>query len=107
MERPEILTELLALNITYVAAEVSGSGDSGWVDTINYKSGLLEAAAPSQALNTACETFLFNCLDAIIPGFVNDEGGYGQLEWDTFNDQVQITGGTYYTETDEFEPVTI
>jgi len=105
--REEVKASLLALNITKVVADISGSGDSGWVDLIKFYAGEEEFADVSKDLIDSSEQFVFNCLDSIIPGFVNNDGGFGMVEWDTFNDIVTVNGGTYYTETYEFDEVTM
>jgi len=105
--RAVVKGSLLALNITKVTAEISGGGDSGWIDRISFYAGEEEFTDVPTDLKNKSEEFVFQCLDGVIPGFVNNEGGFGDVEWDTFNDVIAVNGGTYYIETEYFAEVTL
>ena len=95
--RANLLVELRALGVTLIEIQYEGYGDSGNVEDVTLTPATLKLA---HDLNLRIETFGWDFAYALNPGFENNEGGYGSLEWNLETDKINVSHSNRYVESD-------
>lgn len=95
--RANLLVELRALGVTLIEIQYEGYGDSGNVEDVTLTPATLKLA---HDLNLRIETFGWDFAYALNPGFENNEGGYGSLEWNLEADKINVCHSNRYVESD-------
>ena len=94
--RKGLIKILRNLKITNVTAQYCGGGDSGEVYQIEVK--------PEQDLasnlNENLIDFLWEVAYSANPGFENNDGGEGSVDWDIIADSITVEHGQHYQETE-------
>jgi hypothetical protein len=95
-ERKKALDQALeAEGVTEVYMTYSGSGDSGDIDTLNFK-----GATPPDDLHAKVETFLWDFLESVEAGWEINDGGEGEISWEV-GTTLTVEHKTFYMQTDE------
>lgn len=95
--RANLLVELRALGVTLIEIQYEGYGDAGNVEDVTPTPTTIKLAYD---LNRRVETFGWDFAYALNPGFENNEGGYGSLEWNLETDKINVSHSTRYVESD-------
>ncbi len=95
--RANLLVELRALGVTLIEIQYEGYGDSGNVEDVTPTPATIKLAYD---LNLRAETFGWDFAYALNPGFENNEGGYGSLEWNLETDKINVSHSNRYVESD-------
>lgn len=95
--RANLLAELRALGITLIEIQYDGYGDSGNVEDVTPTPATIKLAYD---LNERIETFGWDFAYALNPGFENNEGGYGSLEWNLETDKINVSHSNRYVDSD-------
>ena len=98
--RAALLTELRALGVALLEVQYEGYGDSGNVEDVTPTPTEIKLDTD---LNRRVEDFAWDFAYALNPGFENNEGGYGSLEWNLQNDKITISHSNRYVESDTTE----
>lgn len=105
-ELKQIGAELFLLGVARVVGEYSGEGDSGDMETISYFDINNEPVKSNKKITEHKEQ-LIQCLWQFIPsGFENNEGGFGEVDFEIAQNRVMCKHNeriteTNYTETEE------
>ena len=95
--RANLLVELRALGVSLIEIQYEGYGDSGNVKDVTPTPTTIKLAYD---LNLRVETFGWDFAYALNPGFENNEGGYGSLEWNLEADKINVCHSNRYVESD-------
>ncbi len=95
--RANLLVELRALGITLIEIQYEGYGDSGNVEDVTPTPATIKLA---EDLVQRVESFGWDFAYALNPGFENNEGGYGSLEWNLETDKINVCHSNRYVESD-------
>ena len=98
--RAALLTELRGLGVTGLDVQYEGYGDSGNVEDVTPSPLAIKLESE---VNRRVEDFAWDFAYALNPGFENNEGGYGSLEWNLQNDKITISHSNRYVESDTTE----
>lgn len=98
--RAALLTELRALGVTLLEVQYEGYGDSGNVEDVTPTPTEIKLESE---VNRRVEDFAWDFAYALNPGFENNEGGYGSLEWNLETDKITISHSNRYVESDTTE----
>ena len=98
--RAALLTELRALGVALLEVQYEGYGDSGNVEDVTPTPTEIKLDTD---LNRRVEDFAWDFAYALNPGFENNEGGYGSLEWNLETDKITISHSNRYVESDTTE----
>ena len=94
-ERKELRRRLLTAGIERVEAEYDGYADSGCVGDI-----VTTPECPLGDLEQALVEFVWGFAYDRHPGFENNEGGEGMLNWDVIEDTISLDHANRYVELD-------
>jgi uncharacterized protein DUF6878 len=83
--RAELAQQLRKLGIEMVTAEYNGSGDGGQIETPEFGS----VKVPS-VMVTDVENFFYELLEDLYSGWDNNEGAFGQFEWNVKDDRINL-----------------
>lgn len=103
--RDRLLNYLDALGIKRLVVQYSGSGDSGQTDDINTEPAkrdlLLDELFEDteKSLKEILDEFTWQAIEEHEGGFYNNEGGYGEVVFDTKNRTVTMEHNNYVQET--------
>lgn len=89
-DRKTLLADLIRNGFSKVEATFEGSGDEGWFDWIAVD-GLNAERHETGKLGS----FLHEVVNSVMPGWGDNEGGGGVIEWNLKADKISITGGSY------------
>jgi len=95
--RANLLVELRALGVILIEIQYEGYGDAGNVEDATPAPSTIKLAYD---LNLRVETFGWDFAYALNPGFENNEGGYGSLEWNIETDKINVCHSNRYVESD-------
>ncbi|MFG6588982.1 DUF6878 family protein [Sulfitobacter sp. MOLA879] len=100
--RAALLTELRALGVTNIEVQYEGYGDSGNVEDVVVSPDTITL---KEDLRRRVEDFGWDFAYALSPGFENNEGGYGELNWAIEADKIDVSHSNRYiaSETTEHE----
>ena len=98
--RAALVTELRALDVTRIAVQYEGYGDSGNVEDVVVTPDTITL---TEELRRRVEDFGWDFAYALIPGFENNEGGYGELTWSLEADKIDVSHSNRYIETNTTE----
>ena len=98
--RTALFMELRALGVTLLEVQYEGYGDSGNVEDVTPTPTEIKLDTD---LNRRVEDFAWDFAYALNPGFENNEGGYGSLEWNLETDKITISHSNRYVESDTTE----
>jgi hypothetical protein len=89
--RAELLAQLRGLSVTQLTITYSGSGDSGQIDDWTWESLIPHKELDEDdELNEKVCDFGWELVSACgHSGFENNEGGDGEIVWDTIKDEIQ------------------
>lgn len=103
--RDRLLNYLDALGIKRLTVQYSGSGDSGQTDDISTepekRNLLLDELFEDteKSLKEILDEFTWQAIEEHEGGFYNNEGGYGEVVFDTKNRTVTMEHNNYVQET--------
>ena len=103
--RDRLLNYLDALGIKRLVVQYSGSGDSGQTDDINTEPAkrdlLLDELFEDteKSLKEILDEFTWQAIEEHEGGFYKNEGGYGEVVFDTKNRTVTMEHNNYVQET--------
>ena len=103
--RDRLLNYLDALGIKRLVVQYSGSGDSGQTDDISTepekRNLLLDELFEDteKSLKEILDEFTWQAIEEHEGGFYNNEGGYGEVVFDTKNRTVTMEHNNYVQET--------
>lgn len=95
--RANLLVELRALGVTLIEIQYEGYGDAGNVEDVTPTPTTIRLAYD---LNLRVEVFGWDFAYALNPGFENNEGGYGSIEWNLGTDKINVCHSNRYVESD-------
>ena len=98
--RATLLSELRTLGVTNIEVQYEGYGDSGNVEDVVVNPDTITL---TEDLRRRIEDFGWDFAYALIPGFENNEGGYGELTWAIQADQIDVSHSNRYIETNTTE----
>ena len=98
--RTALFMELRALGVTLLEVQYEGYGDSGNVEDVTPSPLAIKLESE---VNRRVEDFAWDFAYALNPGFENNEGGYGSLEWNLETDKITISHSNRYVESDTTE----
>ena len=87
--RAELVRQLRKLGVEMVTAEYNGDGDSGQIETPDFGS----EKVPSGVV-TDVEYLFYEVLEDLYAGWENNEGGFGQFEWNVKDDRISLVHNT-------------
>jgi len=87
--RTELLKQLQELGVESVAAEYSGSGDEGQVETPEF--GPVDV--PHDVV-TAVESLFYEVLEELYGNWEDNAGAFGQFIWNVGNDRLDLVHNT-------------
>jgi hypothetical protein len=93
--RAELAKQLRKLNVDWVYAYYDGCGDSGQIETLEFK-----PVTPG-ALETEVKDLFYEVLADHYAGWELDEGSYGHFEWDVKEDTINLEHSTRTEMTEE------
>jgi uncharacterized protein DUF6878 len=91
--RPELVEQLRKLGVETVTAEYNGSGDDGQIEDPQFGS-----AEISRGLIEATIYFFYDVLEDQFSGWENNDGGFGQFNWDVKADRIDLVHNTNFTD---------
>ena len=100
--RANLLVELRALGITQIEIRYEGYGDEGNVEDVAPTPTTLKLAYD---LNLRVESFGWDFAYALNPGFENNEGGYGSIEWNIESDKITVSHSNRFIDSDNTDYV--
>lgn len=98
--RAALLSELRALGVTSIEVQYEGYGDSGNVEDVVV---MPDTIILTEELRRRVEDFGWDFAYALSPGFENNEGGYGELNWAIEADKIAVSHSNRFIETDTTE----
>lgn len=105
---PGIARQLQDAGVARVFIQYDGCGDSGQIEgiTLNDASGaVMPVDTVSAALQEELANLLYDLLEVRHPGWENNDGAFGELEWDLSTNDLQHSHNSRFTdyETTEYE----
>lgn len=93
--RADLLNRLRLLGADRFESSYDAYGDSGEVESLT---AFAEETALtlSEDLSDALDGFVWDMAYSLHPGFENNEGGYGTLEWDMASDKIDLSHSDRY-----------
>ncbi len=88
------------MGVTLLEVQYEGYGDSGNVEDVTPTPTEIKLESE---VNRRVEDFAWDFAYALNPGFENNEGGYGSLEWNLETDKITISHSNRYVESDTTE----
>lgn len=98
--RANLLVKLRALGVTLIEIQYEGYGDAGNVEDVTPTPTTIKLAYD---LNLRVEAFGWDFAYALNPGFENNQGGYGALEWKLEADKINVSHRNRYDESDTID----
>ncbi|TRD17316.1 hypothetical protein FEV53_13305 [Palleronia caenipelagi] len=95
-DRATLLEQLREIGLTEITAEYEGSGDSGHVGDITDQPA--DREVPEDVMDRL-KDFAWDVAYDQHPGFENNDGAYGSVEWDLTEDSITLDHTMRYTET--------
>ena len=96
-----VRTELTALGITRVTADYDGGGDSGQLESVHLYQGTEERTESiDPELVTRVEQLLYDLLEVRHGGWENNEGAFGEFQWDVVSDALTHEHNARFTDYD-------
>jgi len=96
-----VRSELTALGITRVTADYDGGGDSGQLESVRLYQGTDERTeSVDPELVTRVEQLLYDLLEVRHGGWENNEGAFGEFQWDVVSDALTHEHNARFTDYD-------
>jgi hypothetical protein len=103
---PEARRQLQAAGIDRVQILYDGCGDSGCIESINYTDGQGSTVDPAGTLAVTEEQLMdlfYDLTQARHPGWENNDGAYGEFDWNLKDDALKHTHNDRFTDYDTTE----
>jgi len=94
-KRIEVKKTLEAHGITAVSAEYDAYGDSGNIESVRWEPKTKQL---SPEVERCAADLLWDVVYDLHPGFENNDGGDGEVEWDVSADKMQIEHRERFTD---------
>lgn len=95
--RAALLVELRALGVTGIEVQYDGYADEGNVEDMT---ATPEEIKLEYELNSKVEDFGWDFAYALNPGFEDNEGGYGSLDWNIETDKITVSHSNRFIDSD-------
>ncbi len=104
-ERRALPDELRAGGVCRVTAEYNGCGDSGCIEDLQFFDSAAKPIADEVlgALVTRTQSFFDDVIDLRHPGWENNSGGEGSIEWLLTEDKFHHSHTTFFEDSDTTE----
>ena len=103
---PEARRQLQAAGIHRVQILYDGCGDSGCIESITYTDGQGSTVDPAGTLAMTEEQLMdlfYDLTQARHPGWENNDGAYGEFDWNLSDDALKHTHNDRFTDYDTTE----
>ena len=103
---PEARRQLQAAGIDRVQILYDGCGDSGCIESITYTDGQGSTVDPAGTLAMTEEQLMdlfYDLTQARHPGWENNDGAYGEFDWNLSDDALKHTHNDRFTDYDTTE----
>ena len=103
---PEARRQLQAAGIDRVHILYDGCGDSGCIESITYTDGQGSTVDPAGTLAMTEEQLMdlfYDLTQARHPGWENNDGAYGEFDWNLSDDALKHTHNDRFTDYDTTE----
>ena len=103
---PQAALQLKAAGVSRVVISYDGCGDSGQIEDVGYFNLQSQPVAPSGLTDLTEEQLkdlFYDLLESRHAGWENNDGGFGEFEWNLEADTLNHTHNDRYTECDTTE----
>lgn len=103
---PEAARQLMSAGVARVHIDYDGCGDSGQIEDVRYfdAQGALIKTAPALTLTEdTLRNVFYDLLESRHAGWENNDGAFGQFEWDLVTDTLKHSHSERYVECETTE----
>jgi hypothetical protein len=103
---PEAARRLKAAGVRSVHIDYDGCGDSGQIESIGYLDQEGESIDPCGKVSMTEDQLMdlfYDLIEARHPGWENNDGAFGELEWNLIDDTLRHTHNDRFTDYDTTE----
>jgi hypothetical protein len=98
---PDARRQLRDAGVEYVHVNYDGCGDSGQIESIDYTDGEGKLIDPVGKITMAEDQLMdlfYDLIQARHPGWENNDGAFGEFEWDLMDDVLKHSHNARFTE---------
>jgi hypothetical protein len=103
---PEAARQLKEVGVQVVHINYDGCGDSGQIESITYSDGEGKPVSPASRLTITEDQLMdlfYDLIQARHPGWENNDGAFGEFEWNLTADTLQHSHSQRFTDYDTTE----
>jgi hypothetical protein len=103
---PDAQRQLKDAGVDYVYINYDGCGDSGQIDSIEYtdrEGKPIDPAGKMTMTEDQLKDLFYDLTEARHPGWENNDGAFGEFEWDLMDDTLKHTHNDRFTDYDTTE----